>query len=313
MANLIPNHAAGKAFWAGYNHFFASEAGLPMSIYYINGDYVNADEARLPAGDLAILRGFGVFDYLRTYGGRPFQLAAHLRRLQRSAALLDLNCPWDIETLGDIVCQTLRRNSYAEAGIRIVITGGDSQNNFMPAGDSRLLVMITPHLPMPLSLYRDGAEAATVEMTRYLPEAKSINYIPGIMAQKHASKLNPKAIDAIYRLEGKVLEGTRSNIFIFKAGKWITPGADVLLGITRAEVMKLIEARGTLEMRDVTLAECLAADEIIITSSTKEIMPLVKLDDRRIGAGSPGPATRQLMRAWREMTDRFANAPQPHL
>ena len=277
-----------------------------MGIYYIDGDYVDAADAMLPARDLAILRGFGVFDYLRTYGGRPFQLAAHLRRLQRSAALLDLHCPWDIESLGEIVCETLRRNSYDEAGIRIVITGGESQNNFMPDGESRLLVMVTPHQPMARELYKLGAEAATVEMTRYLPEAKSINYIPGIAAQKQAWKRNPKAIDAIYCVDGKLLEGTRSNIFIFKAGKWITPGRDVLLGITRAEVMKLIEARATLEIRDVSLEECYEADEVIITSSTKEVMPVVKLDERRIGDGLPGPETRKLMCAWREMTERFA-------
>ena len=81
-----------------------------MSIFYIDGEYVDASSASLPANDLSILRGFGVFDYLRTYGGVPFQLGAHLRRLQRSASLIELACPWDIEQLADIVLETLRRN-----------------------------------------------------------------------------------------------------------------------------------------------------------------------------------------------------------
>ena len=115
-----------------------------MSIFYIDGQYQNADESSIPVTDLSILRGYGVFDFLRTYGGIPFQLRAHLLRLQRSAALIELDCPWDIEELADIVLGTLRRNAYEESGIRIVVTGGDSPNGFMPAGASRLLVMITP-------------------------------------------------------------------------------------------------------------------------------------------------------------------------
>ncbi len=281
-----------------------------MSVFYIDGEYVDADSASVSARDLAILRGFGVFDFLRTYGGLPFQLGAHLRRLQRSADLIDLACPWDLETLGDIVMETMRRNAYAESGIRLVVTGGDSPNGFMPGGESRLLVMVTPLQNLAATVYRQGAAVATVEQHRHLPEAKTINYIPGITAQRQAQRRLPGAIDAIYCLDGLVVEGTRSNLFVFLDGRWITPAEGLLPGITRAEVIKLLEREGQLELRAVTLEEFYSADEIVITSSTKEIVPIVQVDDRRIGAGVPGENSRRLMRQWRMLTDAYAAAGQ---
>ncbi|MDE2775739.1 MAG: aminotransferase class IV [Chloroflexota bacterium] len=279
-----------------------------MSVFYIDGEYMEAAEARVPATDLAILRGFGVFDALRTYGGFPFQLGAHLRRLMRSAALIDLACPWDIEELGDIVLEAVKRNGFPESNIRIIVTGGEGERSFLPLGDSRLLVMVTPCEAPPASWYEDGVHLATTELHRHLPEAKTINYIPAIMAQRAAIQRDPKAIEAIYISEGIVSEGTRSNTFIFKKDRWITPKDGLLLGITRAEAIKLLEAEGVLELRDITLDEYRAADEIILTSSTKEIVPVVRVDDATIGAGLPGEMTRRLMRQWRAMTEAYAAA-----
>ena len=282
--------------------------GENMSVFYINGEFVSADQAAISARDLAILRGFGVFDFLRTYGGLPFQLGAHLRRLQRSAELIELACPWDLEELGEIVMETLRRNTFVEAGIRLVLTGGDSPNGFMPAGDSRLLVMVSDLQILSAAVYQRGAAVATVEQYRHLPEAKTINYIPGIMAQRQAQRRVPDAIDAIYRVDGQVVEGTRSNIFIRKDDRWITPDTGLLPGITRAEVIKLLGRGGQLDLRGVSLDEFYAADEIVLTSSTKEIVPIVKVDDVCIGAGVPGDKSRQLMRQWRAMTHAYAAA-----
>lgn len=277
-----------------------------MGIYYVDGEYVDAEDAAVPASDLALLRGYGIFDFLRTYGGKPFQLGAHLRRLIRSAALLELDCPWDIEELHDIVMETLRRNDYEESNIRLVVTGGDSPNDFLPAGESRLLVMVMPVKAMASHYFNQGAAVVTVEMGRHLPEVKSINYLPGITAQKQALKINPESIEAMYRVNGKVVEGTRSNTFIFKDGRWITPACELLLGITRAEVIELIQADGQLEQRDITLEEFYDADEVIITSSTKEIIPVVRVDDVTIGGGAPGENSKRLMKQWREMTLRYA-------
>lgn len=279
-----------------------------MSVFYINGEFVDAASASIPATDLAVLRGYGVFDFLRTYGGIPFQLGAHLRRLKRSAELIELNCPWDIEELGDIVLETVKRNGFSESNIRIVVTGGEGERGFRPLGDSRLLVMATPWEAPPAWWYADGAHVLTTELQRHLPEAKTINYIPGITAQLAANKRDPSAIEAIYVNDGLVSEGTRSNIFVFTDDHWITPAAGLLLGVTRAEVIKLLDEAGLLEMRDITLDEFRAADEVVLTSSTKEVVPVVRVDDVAIGDGAPGEMTRRLMRQWRELTEAYAAA-----
>ena len=282
--------------------------GGDMSVFYINGEFIDEAQAQLSATDLAILRGYGVFDFLRTYRGLPFQLGAHLQRLARSAALIDLACPWDIEALGDIVLEAIQRNGYPESNIRLLVTGGEGEGGFMPLGEPRLLVMVMPWEAPPAWWYEAGVHVVTSELQRHLPEAKTIHYIPAIMAQRKASRRDPKAIDVIYSADSLVSEGTRSNIFIFKEGRWITPKDGVLLGITRAEVIKLLQADGILELRDLTLADFRAADEAILTSTTKEVTPIVKVDGVTIGDGAPGEMTRRLMRQWAAMTDAYAAA-----
>lgn len=279
-----------------------------MSVFYIDGEFVDSSKAKIPATDLAILRGYGVFDFLRTYSGLPFQLGAHLRRLQRSAALIYLNFPWDIEVLGDIALETLRRNRFPESNIRMVVTGGESDNGFLPAGDSRLLMMATPWEAPPAWWYAAGAHVVTSELHRHQPEAKTINYIAGVTAQLEANRRNPRAIEVIYLADGLVSEGTRSNTFIFKDGAWITPADGLLLGVTRAEVIQLLVAENLLELRDISLEEYYSADEVILTSTTKEVVPVVQVDDVTIGSGAPGEMTKRLMRQWRMMTDAYAAA-----
>jgi branched-chain amino acid aminotransferase len=279
-----------------------------MSVFYIDGEFVKAADAKISATDLSILRGYGVFDALRTYRGIPFQLRAHLMRLQRSAAMIALRLPWDIEELAEIVLATVERNGFAESSIRIVVTGGEGELSFLPRGDSRLLVMVYPSEAPPACWYSEGVDVVTIEQHRAQPEAKTINYIPGITAQLEANRRNPQAIEAIYLADGLVSEGTRSNTFIAKDERWITPADGMLLGVTRAEVIKLLTAEALLEQRAISLDDYYNADEIILTSSTKEVVPVVKVDDVIIGDGAPGAMTKRLMRQWRLMTDAYGSA-----
>lgn len=277
-----------------------------MSVFYINGKFVDADKATVPASDLAVLRGYGVFDFLRTYGGKPFQLGAHLRRLQRSADLIGLHCPWDIEEMMEVVMETIDRNDYEEANIRIIVTGGDSPDNFMPQGESRLLVMVTEASRLAPTYYTEGCEIVTMEIDRFIPGAKSINYIPGIVARRKALELNPKSIEVIYKSGGIVIEGTTSNTFMFKDGVWVTPANRLLPGITRAEIIKLMDGVWDCEIRDISEEEYYSAEEVIITASNKEVLPVVKVDDIIIGSGAVGAQTQKLMDFWKEMTREYA-------
>src|SRR5688572_2340766 len=170
--------------------------GAIMAVTFVNGQYVNADEAVLPVNDLAVIRGFGAFDFLRTYGGKPFRLIANIERLRRSCELITLAFPWSNEDVSEIVYETLRRNDLPEANIRILVTGGVSPDFFTPTGDSSLLVMVAPLRPLSTEIYEKGAKAITVRMDRIVHGAKSINYIPGIIAMNQARAAN--AIEALY-------------------------------------------------------------------------------------------------------------------
>lgn len=263
------------------------------SIYYLNGEYLAAQAAALPLNDLGIVRGYGVFDLLRTYDGVPFKLADHVARLQRSANAIGIEMPWSAAELEEIALETYRRNDLADATIRIIVTGGASPNFMTPPDQPTLAVMIDPVANYAPAEYEQGAKLVTVDMARFLPTVKSLNYITAIMAMKTASQAG--AIEALYRnAAGFVSECTRSNLFAVRGQQLITPNEDVLFGITRAVVLEI--AGDSLEIVEGALHydDLLACDEVFITSSTKEVLPIVQIDGHVIGAGKPGPQTRKL-------------------
>ncbi|QPC83883.1 aminotransferase class IV [Phototrophicus methaneseepsis] len=273
-----------------------------MSVYYVNGAYVNSEEATLPVTDLAILRGYGVFDYLRTYNTKPFRLMDNMARLRNSATLIGLEYPWTDEEIAAIVQETLNRNGFDESSVRIVMTGGTSPDNIMPVGKPSLIVMVEPLNPYPDTWYEKGVKIVTNSQTRLFPGAKSINYISAIMAVKEARAAD--AVESIYVTEsGHILEGTTSNLFIMKGNTLVTTSIDrVLSGITRKTVLEIATSHFTVEERDITLEELLTADEVFITAANKRVVPVVLVNDTTIGDGTPGEGTQQLMALFDEVT-----------
>lgn len=275
-----------------------------MNIYYIDGDYVEATAARLPVDDLSVLRGFGVFDFLRTYGGRPFHLEDHLARLKRSAELIGLEVGRPLAEIAAIVHETLRRNGHAEANIRIVLTGGSSPDCFLPAGRPRLLVMVTPLVPPPAAWYRDGVEIITTPYSRYLPGAKSINYIPAIHAMQGARRQG--AVEVLYvKPDGRVTECTTSNLFAVVGGRLLTPETDLLPGITR-QVLLGLDLPLPAQITDLSLDALHTAEEVFLTASNKEVVPVVGIDQRPVADGRPGKRTREAMDRFQDYTTRYA-------
>ena len=268
-----------------------------METYYIDGKFVSSEQAVIPVNDLAILRGYGIFDFLRTYNGRPLFLEEHIERLQRSAKQIGLTLLWSKTQLIDIVNQTLNKNNYRESNVRVVVTGGTSPDYITPQGKPRLLVLVTELPEQPQWWYTDGVKVITIYSRRTIPAAKSIDYITATIALKEARSKN--AIEALYvDRDGYVLEGTTSNLFIFRGDRLVTPGKAVLSGITRKIVLMLTAEIFKTEIRDVAVDELLTADEVFITGSNKEIVPVVRVDDTAIGNGKPGHRTRAVMKAF---------------
>jgi branched-chain amino acid aminotransferase len=280
-----------------------------MSIFYINGKYVAEDSAVLNVRDLSILRGYGAFDFLRTYGGLPFRLDKNIERLRHSCDVLELDMPWSNEEVYEIVMETLLRNQHEsdEFNIRLVVTGGVSSDNITPDGEPSLLVLIQPAKPLPATWYENGVKVVTVSNERVLPQSKSIMYTPAIIAQKQARKAG--GVEALYKDEqGNVLEGTTVNVFAVIGNKLITPPADgrILSGITRMTILELAREHYTIEQRDLPYSELIAADEVFITAANKQIVPVVTVDDHTIADGKVGEGTQHIMALFAELTAKRA-------
>ena len=276
-----------------------------MDINYINGKFVSAEDSTISVNDMGLLRGYGVFDFMRTYGGIPFYLDGHVKRLIHSATLVGLAVPWSEKELIDITMETLGKNSHAESNVRIVITGGISPDSITPQGNSSLLVMVTPLHRLPESWYTKGVKVITTHTERYMPEAKTNNYIPGILALENAKKQN--AIESIYvDRHGHLLEGTTTNFYAFIDNKLVTPPATGLLpGITRRVVLDLADGAFDVEIRNIKKEEIRIMDEAFLSASNKEIVPVTEIDAVTIGDGKPGKQTLQMMKLFKEFTTKY--------
>lgn len=276
-----------------------------MNTYYIDGAFVPENEATLPVTDLAVVRGYAIFDFLRTYNGVPFHLEEHLDRLDRSARLVGLKVPVSRRELVDIVQETLKLNGHPEANVKLVVTGGESSDGITPVENQRLLIMVTALKVMPGEWYTDGVSVVTSQTDRVIPGAKSTNYIQAILNLQDASMRN--SIEALYvnRL-GFLLEGTTSNFFAFINGKLVTPPENrILPGVTRNVVLDLAGREFSLEIRDIHKDEIRLMDEAFLSSSNKEVVPVVKIDSVTLGDGRVGGRGRRMMELFQEYTANY--------
>ncbi len=276
-----------------------------MDTYYIDGEFVQEDDAQLSVKDITVLRGYGVFDFLITYNRRPFYLKEHVARLENSASEIGLELQHSNAQMCEIVEETIKRNDHhTESNIRIVYTGGISPDGVTPQGNGILMVMVTPKFELPDWWYTDGAAVATVDMERFIPTSKSTNYLNAVFAQQQAKKKG--GIEAIYvDRKNRVLEGTTTNIFGVKGSTIVTPPDGILPGITRSVVLELAKGRHDVELRHIDREELKEFNEIFISASNKEIVPVIKVDDMVVADGKPGMQTRKIMSLFREYTEAY--------
>lgn len=278
-------------------------ANDPHALWYVNGIWVHPDEATISISDVAVLRGYSLFESLRTYGRRPFHLQEHLNRLYRSATYIDLEIPYTQTEIAAIVSEAIERNSYRHAQVRILVTGGESDDGVLPSGRSVLAVLVTQLGERDMERFARGVRLITTRLQREAPEAKTTSYISAIRALKEAARR--AAADALFvNGQGHVLEGTRSNFFIFRGDSLITAREGVLSGVTRSVVLELAQGRFKIEERPIGFEELVQADEAFISSSSKEITPVVQIDDQVIGSGRPGARTEELEQRFIAMIER---------
>ena len=274
-----------------------------QALWYVNGRWVYPHEATISLNDVAVLRGYSVFESLRTYHRRPFHLDEHLDRLFRSATIIDLEVPYTREELAHAIQETIERNAYQHASIRILVTGGESSDGVLPDGKPALAVLISPLSERDMERFAQGYKVITTHLQREAPEAKTTSYVAAIRALKEAGRRG--AYDALFVNEhGHVLEGTRSNFFIFAGNTLVTPRTGVLPGVTRSVVLQLAQGLFPIEERPILFEELREVSEAFMTSSGREIMPVVQIDDLPIGDGKPGPRTYELEQRFIALVDQ---------
>lgn len=278
---------------------------------YLNGKFVDRSRAVVSVFDHGLLYGDGVFEGIRSYNGLIFKLHEHIDRLFESAHTIMLKIPMSRAELIEVARQSLRINRLRDAYIRLVVTRGEGDLGLDPRKCVRPTVfLIADRIRLyPRRLYERGLKLITVATQRNVPEAlnpqiKSLNYLNNILAKIEA--INVGFEEAIMLSpSGYVTECTGENIFIVKRGALLTPPPyiGVLRGITRRTVMEL-GARQRLAVREelLTRHDLFNAEEVFLTGTAAEIVPVVAVDGRVIGRGRPGPATKRLQQAFRETT-----------
>jgi len=266
-----------------------------MSVFHwINGKIVEEVDALISALDLGLLRGYGVFDYAQCYMGRPFHLRAHIERLFRSADAVELNVGMSVDQMEDLAWDVIRRNKPVDAGIRLVVTGGLSNDLLVPSGTASVYILFHPCLSMQANEALFGVRTITTSVLRYLPHVKTTNYMPAIFARKKAAMQG--AYDALYLNASQgIIEGTTCNVFFVKNGTLITDDSNELIkGVTREVLLNLAKDHYPIEYRALNVHEISSCQEAFLTSSVKDLVSVVQIDDQIIGNGTPGTVTAHL-------------------
>ncbi len=272
-----------------------------MSTHFLNGRLVGESELMVSVRDLGFARGYAVFDFLVTYPTqRPFLLSRHIDRLFASAAHIGLEVPWTKAQVADWVMRALAANNDGkEKGIKIMISGGVS-HSLIPNGEPTIAITIDERHHLPLETYEKGASVITVKHQRYQPEAKTNNYIEAVKQSQAARKVS--AIEPVYFDDNQVYECSSSNIFAVIDGALQTPKSNILSGITREVLLEILQLDIPIAERDFTIEEFLAAPEVFLTASNKEVAPIVRIDNHVVGDGTVGRITKNVMQQFKDFT-----------
>jgi branched-chain amino acid aminotransferase len=276
----------------------------------IDGRLVPREEARISVFDHGLLYGDGVFEGIRIYDRRIFRLDAHLARLEASAHAIGLALPMDRPTLAAAVEETVRANRQEQGYIRLVVTRGEGPLGLDPTTCARpcVIIIVAALAVYPAENYSSGIRVVTAATRQVAaasvdPRIKSLNYLKNVLARLEAHEAG--ASEALMlNPEGFVAECTADNVFAVHGGRILTPPATdgALDGITAGVVRDLARADGLVwDERRLTRYDLFVADECFLTGTGAEVIPVVRLDGRRIGSGEPGPVTRRLSTAFRAL------------
>ena len=276
---------------------------------WLDGKIVDEADAKISVFDHGLLYGDGIFEGIRFYNGRVFRLTEHIERLYLSAKALLLKMPWTLEAVCEATLQTIRANGLKDGYIRLVVTRGIGDLGLNPylCPTPSMFIIASGITLYPAELYENGLEVVTCSTRRptpasLSPQVKSLNYLNNVMAKVEALKAGAKE-GLMLNEQGYVAECTGDNVFIVKKDEVITPPVSdgSLDGITRQVIFELCAELGiTIREKSMARYDVYTADESFLTGTAAETIPMVKLDEREIGDGKPGPISLKLIEAYRQ-------------
>jgi D-alanine transaminase/branched-chain amino acid aminotransferase len=263
-----------------------------MPTVFVGDGFIAADRAALQVSDLAIQRGYGIFDFFKTLGGKPIFLEDHLDRFFHSAGQMRLDIGKSRDELRVIIDELQRANGIPDSGIRITLTGGYSPDGYSLARPNLVItqqplqVIVSEEMPRSMRLISWPHQ-------RQMADVKTIDYLMAIWLQPQIR--DSGADDVLYYRDGFISECPRSNFFIVTPNDTVvTPYRHILKGITRLKVLEIAASRYRVEQRDLHVDELKTAKEAFITSTTKQVVPVVQVDQQIIGGGASGEIARWL-------------------
>jgi branched-chain amino acid aminotransferase len=282
-----------------------------MTRVNVNGQLVDKADAKISVYDHGLLYGDGVFEGIRVYAGKVFRLHEHIERLYESARHIMLEMPWSQQKMIEEVQRTVEANHKKEGYIRLLVTRGVGTLGLDPHNCEKpqIIIIVDDISLYPPRLYEEGMEIITSSFIRchpntLSPRVKSLNYLNNILAKMEAHRAGvPEAL--MLNHVGEVAECTGDNVFLVKHGQLYTPpsNAGILQGVTRNAIIELAVAAGiTVQEVSLTRHDVYVADEMFLTGTGAEIIPVIKVDGRTIGSGKPGPITRQLRERYHVLT-----------
>ncbi|MBH0192262.1 MAG: D-amino-acid transaminase [Nitrospira sp.] len=275
-------------------------------IAFVNGRFLPWKDAVVSIDDRGFQFGDGVYEVIRTYRGAPFELAAHLARLERSTKELNLVQPYSRAQWTQWIQQGLGQAGYQEAKVYVQITRGTApRDHAFPSGVLPTVVMTIRELhPLSLQLRQDGVTARTCDDLRWSRcDIKSLNLLGNVLAREEARKAG--VFEAILVKDGLVTEGSLSNVMAVRSGTLVTApeGPRILSGVTRTVVLELARKEEIpVEEQFLSLDALYGADEVFLTGTTLEVLGVVRIDGNTIGSGRPGPITKTLAARWSILT-----------
>jgi len=264
---------------------------MKKTICFLNDRFLPYEETMIHVSDLAIQRGFGVFDFFREIDGRVPFLEDYLDRFFTSSKEFGLEVPLDREQIKNNILHLLQENGFQNSGIKLILTGGNSEDFLTPVKPN-LVILNVPFKGVPED-YLGGVKLMLYEYQRFLSDIKSINYFLAVWLLPKLKAAG--ALEPLFYYNDRVLETSRGNFFLVKDNVIITPKVNILQGISRKYLIKVAREKYKVEEREVLLSEIENVDEAFITGTSKHVLPVIQISNFIIGGGRPGPVTLRLM------------------